>query len=181
MRGAAIAELCIFIACTALFLGYHVWLFFLRSLVPLERENYFNIYSSSHKSRLDESIGAVLMAPHRWHVNSCDVHDERHTALSPLPCSPSSGSITMWGGASSSYGKLCDVPLARDQLVPCLMLLMMHQSDFISPGCRTSVVLQSFLYCARGVWSEDIVDDHQQSDALQTYAIQTLRWVPGSN
>ena len=63
MRDAAIAELCIFVSCTALFLGYHVWLFLLRPLMPVHRQQYFNIYSVSHKSRCVMKLPTAMEMP----------------------------------------------------------------------------------------------------------------------
>ena len=48
---AAVADLCIFLACCMLFLGYHLWLFVVRPLQPFHRKSYFDIYSAAHKSR----------------------------------------------------------------------------------------------------------------------------------
>ena len=53
---AAVADLCIFIACCALFLGYHLWLFVLRPLQPIHRKSYFNISSAAHKSRCARGV-----------------------------------------------------------------------------------------------------------------------------
>ena len=53
MEHAVIAELVIFVSCTALFFGYHVWLFFLRPFLkaPLRRHHHIDIYTVSHKSK----------------------------------------------------------------------------------------------------------------------------------
>jgi hypothetical protein len=50
-NSAAIADLCIFCSCSALFLFYHFWLFYIRTKVPFHRQSYFDIYSASHRSR----------------------------------------------------------------------------------------------------------------------------------